>query len=73
MSHGIKVYGQHCMEPLLKVKVKGENGYMRLCIIACILVYFNIVQPHWYVKRWRGFVKHHFGHSRSFSENVNNS
>ena len=32
------------------------------------LVYFNIVQTSWYAKRWRGFAKHHFGWSMSFSE-----
>ena len=44
-----------------------------ILIKFCILIYFNIVQPLWYAKWWRGFAEHHFGRSSCFSENACNS
>ena len=39
------------------------------------LAYLFILKlsSHWYVKLVQGFVEHHFGGSRSFSENAHNS
>ena len=52
----------------------SENPYYSwnlwdILIKFCILVYFNIVQPLWYAKRWRGVSEHHFCKSSFFFEN----
>ena len=42
----------------------GSN-FVYLCILT--------LSSHWYAKRWRVFIEHHFGRLSSFSENAHNS
>ena len=52
---------------LITLEFRGifASNFVYLCILT--------LSSHCHAKRWRGFVKHHFGWSSSFTENAHNS
>ena len=71
MDKGLLSINPACCGQLVKLLITLEP-----CWISgsnFVYLFTLILSSHLYAKRWRGFAEHHFGRSRSFSENAHNS
>ena len=71
MDEGLLSISPACCGQLVKILISLEPYGVFGSYFAYSFGF--ILSSHWYEKRLRGFAEHHFGLTRSFSENAHNS